>query len=120
MKRFGRAIITTLSFVILAGVISLVPQRSASGNSPLSVNVTNTPLPVAGNVNATISGTPAVNVNSLPAVNVNFLPPVSLAGTPTVNTNITFPVNQAVTVAAAGPLTNVGRLPSQQVMLFSV
>jgi len=37
-----------------------------------------------------------------------------------VNTNVTFPANQAVTVAAAGPLTNVGRLPSKQVVLLSV
>ena len=89
-----------------------------SGTMTQNVNVVNTPTVNVGTLPAvSISGTPAVNVNSLPAVNVNSLPPVSLAGTPTVNTNVTFPANQAVTVAAAGPLTNVGRLPSQQVML---
>src|SRR5215471_18949301 len=117
-------ILSCLAVTVAADALEAQTKPAASGTTTTStqnVNVVNTPTVNVGTMPAvSISGTPAVNVNSLPAVNVNSLPPMSLAGTPTVNTNITFPVNQAVTVAAAGPLTNVGRLPSQQVMLFSV
>src|SRR5215469_6360279 len=114
-------ILSCLAVTVAADALEAQTKPAASGTTTTStqnVNVVNTPtVNVATMPAVSISGTPAVNVNSLPAVNVNSLPPVSLAGTPTVNTNVTFPANQAVTVAAAGPLTNVGRLPSQQVML---
>lgn len=88
--------------------------------SPLPLPVTGTAT-VSGTVGATQSGAWNVGITGQPVnVNVANSPAVSLAGTPTVNANVMFPASQGVTVSAAGPLTNVGRLPSKQVMLQGV
>lgn len=85
--------------------------------SPLPLPVTGTAT-VSGTVGATQSGAWNVGITGQPVnVNVANSPAVSLAGNPTVNANVMFPASQGVTVTAAGPLTNVGRLPSKQVML---
>ena len=86
MKRFSRALVATFGFVVLGCVISLVPQKSATGNPDRvhvhddgkteNVNVVNTPLPVKGTVNASQNGTWNVGITGNPSVNV---------GTPTVN-----------------------------------
>lgn len=90
-------------------------QVSIAGPLPLPITGTAT---VSGTVAATQSGTWNVGITGQPLnVNVANSPAVTLAGTPTVNANVNFPANQGVTVSAPGPLTNVGRLPSQQVML---
>jgi hypothetical protein len=133
-----------LASTVAAGALEAQTKPAAGGTTTTStqnVNVVNTPTVNVGTMPAvSISGTPAVNVNSLPAVNVNSLPPVSLAGTPAVSINGTPTVSvstlPAVSLAGtpnvniagssailavqdvAGSLTNVGRLPSQQVMLF--
>jgi len=69
---------------------------------------------------APTSGTQNVNVVNTPSVNVSSLPAVILYGTPTVNANVTFPSNLGVTLTQPGPLTNVGRLASQQYNLASI
>lgn len=74
-----------------------------AANQTQNVNVVNTPTVNVGN-------TPSVSVANTPSVNVANTPTVSLSGTPTVNAN--------ATITAPGPLTHVGRLPSQQVMLL--
>jgi hypothetical protein len=83
MKRFAKLLLATLGFSALGLVVSLVPQKAAKGSVAAQVQVVNTPLPVAGNVNATINGTPTVNVASMPAINVG---QVTLSGNvPVVN-----------------------------------
>ncbi len=102
-----------LSFIALAAAAgTLQAQTKAAGTNTVTqnVNVVNTPTVKIGMM-------PAVSLNGTPTVNVGSLPPVNLAGTPTVNANVTFPSNQAVTVTG-GPLTNVGRLPSEHVTLI--
>lgn len=85
--------------------------------SPLPLPITGTAT-VSGNVGATQSGTWNVGITGQPVnVNVANSPAVSLAGTPTVNANVQFPLSQGVNVNAEGPLTNIGRFPSKQVML---
>jgi len=136
-------ILSCLAVTAAAEALEAQTKPAASGTTTTStqnVNVVNTPTVNVGTMPAvSISGTPTVNVNSLPAVNVNSLPPVSLAGTPAVSINGTPTVSvstlPAVSLAGtpnvniagssailpvqnvAGTLTNVGRLPSQQVIL---
>ena len=110
-KRMGAAAATVI-IALYAGSGALEAQtKPAANTSTQNVNVVNTPT-------VNVASMPAVSISGTPTVNVASVPPVSIAGTPTVNANVTFPANQAVTVAAAGPLTNVGRLPSQQVALI--
>jgi len=76
MKRFSRALVASFGFVVLGSVISLVPQKSATGSNTKSptgghienVNVVNTPLPVSGTVNV---GTPTVNLGAGSTVGIN-------------------------------------------------
>lgn len=70
MKQFGKLMLVTLGFGVLGFLMSLFPHKGAGGLPvATNVNVVNTPLPVGGNVTATISGTPTVNVASLPPLN---------------------------------------------------
>ena len=85
-------------------------QPAVTPNSTQNVNVVNTPTVNVGSL-------PSVTVGSMPSVTVGSLPPVTFSGTPTVNANVTFPGTQGVTVTSPGPLTNVGRLPSQQLTI---
>ncbi len=101
MKRFGRFAMVTLGLVGLGTLGLLAPQKNAKGAGAAPVLVTNTtesPLPVSG------------------SVGINNTVPVS----GTINANVTFPSSLGVTTVAAGPLTNVGRLPSKQVTLDAV
>jgi hypothetical protein len=79
----GLLVLAAAAVVITTGTVgaspSLVPIAAAPPTPSIPVAVTNTPLPVTGNVNANVSGT--VGVSSLPAV--------QLSGTPTVNLNTT-------------------------------
>jgi hypothetical protein len=76
-RKFG---VTVAGAVLLAvGIEGAVPKRTP-GSVAAAVSVVNTPLPVTGNVNATISGTPTVNVGSAPPVNVNFPNSIGING----------------------------------------
>lgn len=78
MKRFARFLLVTVGFGVLGFVMSLVPQKSATGAGSAPVNIMSPlPLPVTGSVNANITNSSAV--------------PVSVSNTPTVNANVTFP-----------------------------
>src|SRR5580692_3205003 len=70
MKRLAKLFAATLGFGALGFILSLFPQKTANGVTPTPVDVTNTPLPVKGDVGATILGTPSVKVTSLPPVAV--------------------------------------------------
>jgi hypothetical protein len=70
MKRLAKLFAVTLGFGALGFILSLFPQKTANGVAPTPVNVTNTPLPVKGDVGATILGTPSVKITSLPPVAV--------------------------------------------------
>src|SRR5215472_1284863 len=128
-------ILSCLAVTVAAEALEAQTKPAASGTTTTStqnVNVVNTPTVNVGTMPAvSISGTPTVNVNSLPpvslagtpavsingtpTVSVSTLPAVSLAGTPNVNiagSSAILPVQNV-----AGTLTNVGRLPSQQVIL---
>jgi len=108
MKRFARMLFAGLGIVIAGSAISLLPQKAATAGSGAPVMVTNTPLPVtqSGPWNVGITGTPSVNANITNQVPV----------TGTVNANVSFPANQQVTLALAS-LLNLGKLPSQQLVL---
>lgn len=56
-----------MTLVALALLVDSPQRAGGSGSAP--VTVTNTPLPVSGNVNANVTGT--VAVSSLPAVQVS-------------------------------------------------
>lgn len=82
MKRFAKLFAATLMFGGLGFLMSLFPQKTANGVTPTPVDVTNTPLPVKGDVGATILGTPSVKVTSLPPLNVNFPSSLAVSGGP--------------------------------------
>jgi hypothetical protein len=106
-----------LIFAALAATGICDAQGNSPGQAPASstqnVNVVNTP-------SVNVSTLPAVTLSGTPSVNVSTLPAVTLSGTPTVNANVTFPSNLGVTLTQPGPLTNVGRLASQQFNLAVV
>jgi hypothetical protein len=117
------------SIVIIGGIIPaagrtafrvLKPAAAAMAALILALSAAESAAAADPNVSSQNTSTQNVNVVNTPTVTVGSLPPVSLSGTPTVNANVAFPASQGVTVTAAGPLTNVGRLPSKQVTLFTV
>jgi hypothetical protein len=83
MKQTARRLSQTLGLVLLATTLVLINTGSAgAATTPaIPVNVANTPLPVQGSVNATVTGT--VGVSSLPAVQLSGTPTVKLNNTPT-------------------------------------
>ena len=138
MKRLARMLFAGLGIVIAGSAISLVPHKPATAGGVTAVTVTNPSLAVtqSGPWNVGITGTPSVNIGTptvnlgagntvgisgnvgiigTPTVSVSTLPAVSLAGAP--NVNIAGSSAILAVQDMAGPLTNVGRLPSQQVML---
>jgi hypothetical protein len=67
MQRFAKLLVVTVGFGALGFVMSLVPQKTATGAGGAPVNVVNSiPLTVTGNVG--ITGTPNVNVGNFPSV----------------------------------------------------
>jgi len=106
-----------LAFAALAAAAGICDAQGnpgqAGSNTTQNVNVVNTP-------SVSVSALPAVTLSGTPSVNVAALPAVTLSGTPTVNANVTFPSNLSVTLAQPGPLTNVGRLASQQFNLATI
>jgi hypothetical protein len=84
MKRFARLSIGMTGLAAMAFAVTLLPRQAAKGSVADAVRVVNTPLPVTGTVNATLSGTPTVNIGKLPPVDIDF--PSSLKVTnPTVS-----------------------------------
>jgi hypothetical protein len=60
-------------------------QAQTTASQVQVVNTAAQPVPVTGNVNATVSGTPTVNLGSTATVSVGNTPTVSVGNTPTVN-----------------------------------
>jgi hypothetical protein len=124
MARFKRAFVVIFGFVLLGFLITAIPQKNASGQSPAPVTVTNTPLPITGSVSGT------VNVRNVP-LPVRVTNPISgsvtanISGTPTVNANITnssLPVNLAAgsTVSVSGSSVSVSNLATSPVRISDV
>lgn len=69
MKRFAKLLLVTLGFGTLAFLPSLVPQKSANAeeeeHNVKNVIVANTPLPVTGDINATITASSPVPVQAV-------------------------------------------------------
>jgi len=77
VKRFAKLLLVTVGFGTLGFVMSRVPQKNATGAGGAPVNIVSPlPLPMTGNVNATVNGT----VAALQSGNWN----VGITGTPTV------------------------------------
>jgi len=76
MQRFARLLLVTLGFGLLGFVMSLVPQKNATGAGGAPVNIAS-PLPLAvaaqqsGNWNVGITGTPSVNVANTSAIPIS-------------------------------------------------
>jgi hypothetical protein len=89
MKRLVRASLGLLTLACAAALLTHFSSAPASAIAPVPVQVTNTPLPVQGTVNAHINNTTAlpiagtVGVSSLPAVQLSGTSPVSLSNTAT-------------------------------------
>lgn len=116
-RRFRRAAIAA-SLVILAGKGAGFLEAQTKTTATPSANSTTQNVNVVNTPSVNVVTMPPVSINGTATVNVATMPAVTVAGTPNVNANVTFPANQAVTVAAAGPLTHTGRLPSQMVALL--
>lgn len=113
MKPFAKLFAATLIFGALGFLLSLIPQKTANGVTPTPVDVTNTPLPVKGDVTATITGTPSVKVTSLPHVDATvtgfsntssnplYVKDVSNPGLNPVTINISVPYNPTYIVPSS-------------------
>jgi|ERR1700746_3327247 len=58
MRRFARLFMLALGLTILGLVVTLVPHKDVSAQSPTQVQVVNTPLPISGVVRAAVTNTP--------------------------------------------------------------
>lgn len=90
MKPFSRAALSVFGIAAIAAVLLSAPTKPAGASAGPAVTVANTPLPVTGNVNASVSGT--VAVSSMPTVNAaqSGTWTVGISGTPNVNaSNVT-------------------------------
>jgi hypothetical protein len=108
MEGFGRIILLTLGLGLTAVAISFFPRHPVAAAPPtpsIPVNVTNTPLPVSGNVNANITNSSLAvtgNVNAAVGgtVGVNNFPPTLTGSTVpvsgAVSANVTFPSSLSV------------------------
>lgn len=88
MKKFAKIMLITLGFSLVTGAIGFLTSKPAPAQAPppvVPVRVTNTPLPITGNVNVTnsplaVSGNVAANVSG--TVNVgNFPATQNVSGT---------------------------------------
>ena len=112
MKQFGKLMLLTLGFGLLAALTGLVgpqPKRTNAAGAALAVAVTNTPgVNVANTPNVNVANTPAVNANQAGNWNVgiNGTPNVNIANTPTVN------LAQGTTVGVTGGNFSFSNTPS--------
>src|SRR5215470_3595655 len=108
MKRFAKLLLVTVGFGALGFVMSLVPQRSATGAGAAPVTIAGPlPVPVTGGVSATVNGT----VGAQQTGNWS----VGIAGTPTVNVasvNGSVPVVNVTGVLGSLPLVTLDALAS--------
>ncbi|MGB0034436.1 MAG: hypothetical protein WBP79_03070 [Candidatus Acidiferrales bacterium] len=113
MKKFARLFGVALGLAALAFVVSLVPQKSASGTVAAQVQVVNEVIPVNGTV--TVGNTPTVNVGNSPTVTISGTPTVSLAGNQTVTIGGTPHVitDNLPAVTDVRNLDDPGRIPYQ-------
>ena len=71
MKRFVRLLVVTVGFGVLGFVMSLVPQKNATGAGGAPVNIISpVPLPVTGTVAAQQSGDWNVGISNAPTVSL--------------------------------------------------
>jgi hypothetical protein len=87
MKRFARALAVTFAIAVLASFVFLVPQKNATAQSGPDVTIASPlPLPVKGNVSATVTGAVAAqqsgNWNVGITGNVPVANPVGTSGSP--------------------------------------
>jgi hypothetical protein len=81
MKRFAEMLLVTLGFGALGFVMSLVPQKNATGASAAPVNIVSSiPLSVSGTVAAQQSGTWNVGISGTPSVNAAVSNPLGGTG----------------------------------------
>lgn len=87
MKKFARICLGVGGFGLLLLVLTPITEHRAAANSPLSVTVSNVPVPVQG----------TVSVGNAPSVNVANTPSVSVVNTPAVNVaNTAVPISNAL------------------------
>jgi hypothetical protein len=116
MARFTRGLVVIFGFVLLGFLITAIPQKNASGQSPAPVTVTNTPLPITGSVSGT------VNVRNVPLpVRVTNVP-LPVTGTVNANINGTPTVNLGAgnTVSVSGSSVSVSNLATSPVRISDV
>src|SRR5713101_6396480 len=68
MKTIGRVLLSLACIGLMILAVNLLTNNSAEATNPLSVTVTNTPLPVQGSVS--VGNTPSVTIANTPSVNV--------------------------------------------------
>jgi hypothetical protein len=109
MQYVARVLVLTLALGVLAVTLSFYSSQPAvAGPGATSVIVTNTPLPVTGNVNAAVTSLPAVQISGTPSVNANITNgSVTVSGT--VGVGSMPPIDGNVTVAnsAANPVPTI-------------
>ena len=79
MKKITRIILAGLGLSLVTFVLAFFNSRPTSGQLPptvVPVRVTNTPLPVQGNVNASVAGSVNASQNGAWNVGVNNLPAI--------------------------------------------
>jgi hypothetical protein len=86
MKRFARALAVLFGIVVLGSFVLLVPQKSATAQGGPAVTIVSPlPLPVRGNVSATVSGPVAAQQSGNWNVGIAGTPNVSVTNTPMVS-----------------------------------
>ena len=118
MQYFARVLLLTAGLGVFAIALSIYPSHPAIASVPgdppsVPVKVTNTPLPVTGNVNAAVTSLPAVQISGTPNVNATITNgPVPVSGTvavsnfPPAGANVIVgntPANPVPTVATDNP-----------------
>lgn len=112
LRQFARPFAVALVVLLFGSILTLVPQKSASGVGSAPVTVVNTtPIAVTGTLTGTVSGTVGatqtgawnVGITGTPSVNVATLPAVQLqqATGPLAVSNPTNQSNQAVPLSVS-------------------
>lgn len=94
MKRFARALVVVLGLAVIGSVVSLVPQRKAAAQSGPTVTIGSPlPLPVTGNVDATVNGTVAAQQSGNWNIGLTGTPTVSVGNFPSTLTGASVPIS---------------------------
>lgn len=90
MRKFAKIMLIALGFGLVTAMVGFLTSRSTTAQFPpprasddehhgiVPVKVTNTPLPVQGSVNASVTGTVNASQNGAWSVGVNNFPPTQL------------------------------------------